>query len=767
MTSFPKTPAKAEPPDKSALIRPDGTVINADLIQSSPGEGGVGVYVELPQLSVTPGHKTTIPVTVINQGSVTDHFRISVDGVLPDWTPTPRSSVVQLEPGEMYDLRWIVQPPRLPQSRAGHYPVLIQVTSQTAPDQTVQVKVTLWVAAYSEFSSSLTPQRIAAGEPAQVKVQNQGNTQEAFAITWQDPAEQLDFAPPEDQVSVPPGMANVVEFTVTRRRPRWIGGIYTDAFTAQVSSTTGEVQSHPGEIVSKGLIPPWIVLVAIFTCGLVFSMMAFAYYGSGEQAAGATQTAMAQFTTAANQTAMAGLATGDADGDGLTNAEEIKLKTDPTNPDTDGDGLSDGDEIKWGADPFVVDTDGGTVPAGREVHELHTSPINPDTDGDGLNDSVDPEPVGIASATPLPATATATTMPSQTPLPPTNTSAPTLTPVTPAPTLTAVPPTLTFTPPPSATPSAGGSGLIVFEARRDGNSEIYVMNADGSAQTRLTNNAADDARPLWSPDGGRVAFESKRDGNSEIYVMNADGSAQTRLTNNTAEDTQPSWSPFGSRIAFVSTRDGNSEIYAVNADGSAQARLTNNSAEDTNPVWSPDGARIAFVSPRDGNGEIYVMNADGSAQRRLTGNTTTDWCFAWSPNGAHLAFQADRDGNTEIYVMNADGSAQTRLTSQPALDEGPLWSPDGTRIAFVSDRDGNREIYVMNANGSAQTRLTNHPAPDCCVVWSPDGTRMAVATDRDGNSEIDVIVIDPVTGATQQSRLTSNLAYDAPSMWRR
>src|SRR5574341_1430291 len=100
MTSFPKTPAKAEPPDKSALIRPDGTVISADLIQSSPGEGRVGVYVELPQLSVTPGHKTTIPVTVINQGSVTDDFRISVDGVPPDWTPTPRSSVVQLKPGE-------------------------------------------------------------------------------------------------------------------------------------------------------------------------------------------------------------------------------------------------------------------------------------------------------------------------------------------------------------------------------------------------------------------------------------------------------------------------------------------------------------------------------------------------------------------------------------------------------------------------------------------------------------------------------------------
>jgi len=766
MAHSPRTPAEAEQPDKNILVRPDGTVINADLIQSSLGEGRVGVYVELPQLAVTPGHKTTIPITVINQGSVADHFRISVDGVPPDWSPAPRSSVVQLKPGEMYDLRLIVQPPRLPQSQAGHYPVLIHVTSQEAPDQTVQVKVTLWVTAYSEFSSSLTPQRIAAGEPARIKVQNQGNTQEAFAVTWQDPAEQLEFTPPQAQVSVPPGLGTEIEFLVTRRRPRWLGVIHTDAFTAQVSSTTGEVQSHEAEVVSKGLIPPWILLITLFACCLLSSIVAFAYYDSGAQAAGATQTVVAHLTAAANQTAMAGLATADADGDGLTNAEEIKLKTDPTKPDTDGDGLSDGDEIKWGADPFVVDTDGDTIPDGREVHELKTSPINPDTDGDGLNDNVDPDPVGLPSPTPLPSTATATAMPSQTP-PPTNTPAPTITPVTPAPTLTPLPLTPTVAPQPSPTASAGGSGLIAFESRRDGNSEIYMMNADGSAQTRLTDNTADDAHPVWSPDGGRIAFESQRDGNSEIYVMNADGSAQTRLTDNTADDTQPSWSSFGSRIAFVSTRDGNNEIYLMNADGSAQARLTNNSADDTNPVWSPDGTRIAFVSMRDGNSEIYLMNADGSAQTRLTNNTATDCCFAWSPNGAQLAFLSDRDGNSEIYVMNADGSAQTRLTNHAALDSGPLWSPDGTQIAFLSDRDGNSEIYLMNANGSAQTRLTNHAATDCCFVWSPDGRRMAFATDRDGNFEIYVLVIDPANGSTIQSRLTSNPAYDAPSMWRR
>src|SRR2546422_4922277 len=84
---------------------------------------------------------------------------------------------------------------------------------------------------------------------------------------------------------------------------------------------------------------------------------------------------------------------------------------------------------------------------------------------------------------------------------------------------------------------------LAFLSSRDGNYEIYVMNADGSAQTNLTNNAADDYAPAWSPDGLKIAFVSVRDGNQEIYVINADGSAPTNLTNNAASDYLPRWRP--------------------------------------------------------------------------------------------------------------------------------------------------------------------------------------------------------------------------------
>jgi len=272
------------------------------------------------------------------------------------------------------------------------------------------------------------------------------------------------------------------------------------------------------------------------------------------------------------------------------------------------------------------------------------------------------------------------------------------------------------------------AGQIAFVSDRDGNAEIYVMDANGAAVTRVTSNVANDAQPAWSPDGTKLAFVSDRDGNDEIYVMNADGSGVTRLTSNPAFDDRPAWSPDGTKIAFQSNRVDHTEIYVMNANGSGVTRLTNNLPNQCThpfgcpgeraPAWSPDGTKIAFVHrANDFGSDLDVMNADGSSVTRLT-NAGGALRLAWSPDGTKIAFDPLFRGR-EIYLANVDGSGVTQLTHNVATDVYPAWSPDGTKIAFESDRDGNGEIYVMNADGSGVTRLTHNATFDGAPAWGP------------------------------------------------
>jgi Tol biopolymer transport system component len=264
--------------------------------------------------------------------------------------------------------------------------------------------------------------------------------------------------------------------------------------------------------------------------------------------------------------------------------------------------------------------------------------------------------------------------------------------------------------------------MIAFYSERDGNTEIYVINADGTNERRLTNNSAADETPAWSPNGEQIAFVSTGNGNEDIYVMNADGSDQRQLTDHEDNDLHPDWSPDGTRIIFVSDRDGDMEIYVMDSDGGNQRRLTHTSAGDMRPDWSPDGKQILFNSERDGNWEIYVMEADGGNQRRLTESPAWELFPAWSPDGIKIVYFSMIGGvqKQDIYVMNADGTSVNQLTNNPnTVDEDPVWSPDGSQIAFQSDRDGNYEIYIMDADGGNQRRLTNNSAGEYWPAWRP------------------------------------------------
>jgi Tol biopolymer transport system component/peroxiredoxin/DNA-directed RNA polymerase subunit RPC12/RpoP len=267
---------------------------------------------------------------------------------------------------------------------------------------------------------------------------------------------------------------------------------------------------------------------------------------------------------------------------------------------------------------------------------------------------------------------------------------------------------------------------IAFVSGRDGNAEIYVMNADGSGQERLTNNFADDKCPSWSPDGKKIAFYSNRDGSLAIYIMNADGNEQKRLSKNRSAHS-PSWSPDGKRIAFVSYHLSD-EIYIMNIDGSEEKCLTDHTRAFrdgavlvlSGPCWSPDGKKIAYTEYKDGNYDIYVVSSDVSEQKRLTDHPDIDANPSWSPDGTKIAFQARRGSTLDIYVMNPDGSEQKRvtnsrlisLTKNRLLCTSPSCSPDGKKIAFQARKEGkgpisDTDIYIMNADGSKQKKLTS------------------------------------------------------------
>ena len=281
---------------------------------------------------------------------------------------------------------------------------------------------------------------------------------------------------------------------------------------------------------------------------------------------------------------------------------------------------------------------------------------------------------------------------------------------------------------------------IAFSSNRDGNWDIYVINANDAQQMRkLTDNPLAEWDPSWSPDRKRIAYTSGKNrnfvvgGRWEIYVMDADGKNKRSLTGNGFAAGYPSWSPDGKRIAFVSSEvwdiaTGNWQIYVMDADGKNQKNLSNNDFDEWGPSWSPDGKRIAFTSGRDGNREIYVMNANGKNQKNITqGPLAHDSDPSWSPDGKRIAFTSNRDGHREIYVMDADGKNQKNLSNNDFDEWGPSWSPDGKRITFVSDRSRHAhrripgwftsEIYVMDADGRNPRNLTNHLEDDEDPAW--------------------------------------------------
>ena len=176
-----------------------------------------------------------------------------------------------------------------------------------------------------------------------------------------------------------------------------------------------------------------------------------------------------------------------------------------------------------------------------------------------------------------------------------------------------------------------------------------------------------------SPDGKRVCFASNRDGNSELYIMNLDGTGLFRLTNHPAQDITPTWNAQGTQVAFTSDRRGQPAIYIIGADGTNLTALTTDGYADR-ATWSPLGTEIAYAS-RTGPGlDIKVVELATRQVRQLTFGEGTNESPAFSPNGRHLAFTSTRAGRVQVFTMARDGRDVRQIT-RTGNNFYPNWSP--------------------------------------------------------------------------------------------
>src|SRR6266571_3986202 len=305
----------------------------------------------------------------------------------------------------------------------------------------------------------------------------------------------------------------------------------------------------------------------------------------------------------------------------------------------------------------------------------------------------------------------------------------------------------------------GRQVAYVRSPRRFGQSErpesISVTPPDGGP-SRFVGRVFDPHSLTWSPDGRWIALVSGNDqfavgapqfankGPSAIVLVPAVGGAPVPVTDNAALNVSPAWTPDGGRLLFVSDRDGARDVYAVRLGSSGMpaekpSRLTTGLNAHSISL-SADGTRLAY-SVYTSHANVWAIpiptNGSVSVDRAIqvtTGNQTVEE-MALSPDGRWLYFDSDRAGTAHIYRMPVGGGEPEQLTTNPADDFSPHVSPDGRWVAFHSLRFGTRDIFVMPAAGGDAQRVTDDPGEERSPSWSPNGQSLSYTLNGTGTRD--------------------------------
>jgi dipeptidyl aminopeptidase/acylaminoacyl peptidase len=259
--------------------------------------------------------------------------------------------------------------------------------------------------------------------------------------------------------------------------------------------------------------------------------------------------------------------------------------------------------------------------------------------------------------------------------------------------------------------------------------------------------------PRWSPDGTRIAYvvaKAEASGSvydSDVWLIDADGKNDRRLTFASGADFRPRWSPEGTRIAFLSDRGGRNAIYVIDARGGEARLLTPEPTPVREFEWSPDGQQIAFtrIDEPSGEGEprvvgegtrqlhLYVADVESGKSRKLTTDGLSTFDLDWSPDGSELALaRANGTGldalhSTDIHILSLRDGAIRPLVVRPGHDRNPRYSPDGKSIAFTSAGGIGHwlvefDVHTVPAKGGEPRRISAayDRTPDG-HEWTADG----------------------------------------------
>jgi Tol biopolymer transport system component len=313
----------------------------------------------------------------------------------------------------------------------------------------------------------------------------------------------------------------------------------------------------------------------------------------------------------------------------------------------------------------------------------------------------------------------------------------------------------------SSTSRAAGSGIAFALLEKNANdpdpdvlsssdTEIYVINSDGSWLQRLTDNFDGDGSVSWSPEGDRLADVTIDGG---LFLLHADGTPAPARLAEKVESLPPSWSPDGTRLTFG--RGGN--LWIVESDGGGLVNVPVKGVDLFNPVWGPDGNTIAFMGFR-GNPErgtqragIYVVNLKNGRTTPVATSAFPNLGYpAWSPDGSKIAFQRNAP-QPGLFVVNSDGGGLRSLTDGP-WDVEAEWSPDGERIAFIRYRhefDGGGTLYVADvATGSLFAPASDLRSSE--PTWSPDGTEIAFIGPVPGKRKMGELYVMSIDGSPRR-----------------